>query len=143
MTHASRDTTTGLLFEQYTNRLQKEGINISKKKFCSFLESKGIDNVLNHLSWRFEPDEAYYLPNTNEIIIYEKKTQHTAGSADEKLGSCGWKITEYKDACAAIGINKVSYIYCFSSWFRQPRYTKLLKYIRSIDGCDYFFKEVA
>ena len=141
MTHASRNTTTGLLFEQKVNLNQENSINISKKKFCKFLESKGLTNVLDYLSWKFEPDEAYYLPLTNEVIIYEKKTQNTSGSADEKLGACAWKISEYKAACNAIGIFKVSYIYCFSDWFKQERYKKLLKYIRSVDDCDYFFAE--
>ena len=87
----------------------------------------------------FQPDEAYFLPDTNEVIIYEKKFQQTSGSADEKLGACGWKIKEYKDVFFAAGIDKVSYIYIFCDWFKQKRYEKLLRYIRSVDGCDYMF----
>ena len=140
MTHASRNTSTGLTFEQEAKDLCKSGINISKGKFCKFFIDKGI-NVLDYLSWKFQPDEAYFIPNSNEIIIYEKKTQNTSGSADEKLGACAWKISEYKDLCNAAGINNVSYIYCFSNWFKQDRYKKLLRYIRNTENCDYFFWE--
>lgn len=142
MTHALRDTSTGLNFEQQVKNIRTDGIDISKTKFCKFFEEKGID-ILNFLSWRFQPDEAYFLPKTNEIVIYEKKTQNTSGSTDEKLGACGWKIHEYKTLCEAAGIPKVSYIYCFSDWFKQDRYKKLLQYIRSVEGCDYFFQESA
>lgn len=142
MTHASRDTSTGLKFEEQIRIDRKDGINISKKRFCTFFKEKGID-VLDYLSWRFEPDEAYYLPKTNEVVIYEKKFQQTSGSVDEKLGACIWKIQEYRALCEAANINNVSYIYCFCSWFKNKRYEKLLKFIRNTDGCDYFFKEVA
>ena len=138
-THASRDTSTGLLFEQQVNRCHQDGINISKTKLKSFLAERGIKNPTQYLSWMFQPDEAYYIPNTNEVIIYEKKFQQTSGSADEKLGACAWKIQEYRECFAAAGIPTVSYIYIFCDWFKQARYEKLLKYIRSVDGCDYMF----
>lgn len=142
MTHASRDTSTGLRFEEKIRIDRKDGINISKKRFCTFFKEKGID-VLDYLSWCFEPDEAYYLPKTNEIVIYEKKFQQTSGSVDEKLGACAWKIQEYRALCEAASISNVSYIYCFCSWFKNKRYEKLLKFIRNTNGCDYFFKEAA
>lgn len=139
-THASRNTTTGLQFEQQVVIYQKDGINISKTKLKTFLKERGVTNPLEYLSWMFQPDEAYYIPDTNEVIIYEKKFQQTSGSVDEKLGACAWKIQEYKNVFSAAGIDKVSYIYVFCDWFKQPRYEKLLKYIRSVDGCDYIFK---
>ena len=137
MTHASRDTSSGLLFEEQA-QLQVAGINLSKGKLCKWVRSKGIEPT-DYLSWEFKPDEAYFLPLKNEVIIYEKKTQNTAGSCDEKLGACRWKIQEYKDLFQACGINKVSYIYILSDWFKNPRYTKLLRYIRNTPDCDYFF----
>lgn len=140
-THASRNTTTGLDFENYISMSRKDGINISKTKLKSFLKEKGMNDPTLYLSWMFQPDEAYYLPESNEIVIYEKKFQQTSGSADEKLGACAWKIQEYKNCFSAIGISKVSYIYIFCDWFKQPRYEKLLAYIRSIDGCDYIFAD--
>lgn len=138
MTHASRDTTTGLTFEHQAKIARQDGINLSKTRLASWVKTKGI-NLTDYLSWNFQPDEAYFLPNTNEVIIYEKKAQHTNGSADEKLGNCAWKIQEYKNLFAACGIDKVSYIFIFNDWFKQSRYEKLLNYIRSVDDCDYFF----
>ena len=139
-THASRNTTTGLTFEQQVDMTREDSVNISKSKLKKFLIDRGV-NPLDYLSWMFQPDEAYYLPETNEVIIYEKKFQSTSGSADEKLGACAWKIQEYRNVFAAVGIPTVSYIYIFCDWFKQPRYEKLLKYIRSVDGCDYIFAD--
>ena len=110
-THASRDTSTGLTFEQQVSAHRKDGIDISKTKLKKFLTEKGVKNPTEYLSWMFQPDEAYYIPETNEVVIYEKKFQQTSGSADEKLGACAWKIQEYKRCFEAAGINKVSYIY--------------------------------
>lgn len=138
MTTASRDTTIGLTFEQQATIARTDGEDLSKRKLASWCLKRGI-NITDYLSWAFQPDEAYYLKNNNEIIIYEKKSQHCSGSADEKLGNCAWKIKEYRDLFHACGIDKVSYIFIFNEWFKQPRYEKLLKYIKSIDGCDYFF----
>lgn len=140
MTHASRDTTTGLLFEDKV-RVESIGQNISKKKLCKFLRDSGLKDVTEYLSWNFEPDEAYYLPDTNEVIIYEKKFQQTSGSADEKLPACVWKVQEYRNAFSAVGINKVSYVYILCDWFKQKRYEKILKYIRNAEDCDYRFVE--
>lgn len=140
MTHASRDTTTGLTFEHQAKIARKDGVNLSKRHLATWVKEKGI-NPTDYLSWVFQPDEAYFLPKTNEVIIYEKKAQHTSGSTDEKLGNCAWKIQEYKNLFSACGINKISYIYIFNDWFKQPRYKKLLNYIRSVNDCDYFFWE--
>ena len=140
MTHASRNTTTGLTFEAQAVIARKDGENLSKRKLISWCKERGITPT-DYLSWNFQPDEAYYLKDTNEIIIYEKKAQHCNGSADEKLGNCAWKIGEYKNLFHACGIDKVSYIFIFNDWFRQPRYEKLLKYIKSVPDCDYFFWE--
>ena len=137
MTHASRDTTTGLTFEKLAQIHRTDGVDISKKKLKKFLQERGLSDPTEYLSWMFEPDEAYYLPETNEIVIYEKKFQQKNGSADEKLGNCAWKIAEYRACFSAVGISTVSYVYLLCDWFASPRYSKLLKYIRSVEGCDY------
>lgn len=139
-THASRNTTTGLEFEKRCALDRKDGVNISKTKLRPWAKEHGVD-VLDHLSWSFLPDEAYFLEDTNEVVIYEKKFQQTAGSADEKLGNCAWKISEYRSLFSAMGIENVSYIFIFNDWFKQDRYKKLLAYIKSVPGCDYFFAE--
>lgn len=139
MTHASRDTTTGLNFEEQATIARKDGIDISKRKLVSWCKDHGVSKVTDYLSWVFQPDEAYFLPDTNEVIIYEKKSQTCNGSADEKLGNCAWKISEYKNLFTACGASKVSYIFIFNDWFKQKRYEKLLKYIKNVENCDYFF----
>ena len=139
-THASRNTITGLEFEARMRIDRTDGENISKSRLKTWAKEKGV-NVLDYLSWVFQPDEAYYLADTNEVVIYEKRFQQTSGSADEKLGNCAWKIQEYRALCNALGIDKVSYIFVFNDWFKQDRYTKLLAYIKSVPDCDYFFAE--
>lgn len=141
MTHASRNTTTGLTFETQAVIARNDGINLSKTKLKDWCKERGVKDITEYLSWAFQPDEAYYLPETDEVIIYEKKAQHCNGSADEKLGNCAWKIGEYKNLFAACGVNKVSYIFIFNDWFKQKRYEKLLHYIKSVEDCDYFFWE--
>ena len=134
------NTLTGLTFEAQARVARQDGIDLSKTKLKAWVKSKGLE-ITDYLSWAFQPDEAYYLPDTNEVIIYEKKAQTTSGSVDEKLGNCAWKISEYKALFHACGIDKVSYIYIFNDWFKQKRYEKLLSYIKSVKDCDYFFWE--
>lgn len=157
MTHASRNTTTGLTFEQKAMLDRKDGINISKKGFLPFfrehfhIEPAKTRNTPNGiLSWSFEPDEAYYFPERNELIIYEKKHQETNGTVDLKLASCAWWYNEYKRLCDAVGIDNLSYIFILDEWFRDPtpkpkatsnkeRYASMLEHIRNTPGCNYFF----
>ena len=135
-THASRDTTTGINFENVTDFCRSDGLRIRKGKFCNFIEQMGG----KALQWRFQPDDAYYFKDTNEIVIYEKKMQSTQGSCDEKPGNCAWHLDGYRIMAASIGIlpEKVIIIYIFSDWFKQPKYEHMLDFIKR-SGCDYFF----
>lgn len=137
--HASRNTLTGLTFEQKAALDRKDGVNISKKKFCSFFKTTFNIDPLDYLAWKFEPDEAYYFPERKELIIYEKKTQHCSGSADMKLPACGWWYQEYQKLCNAVGIFHLSYIFILDEWFKNTRYKSILEFIKATPGCDYFF----
>ena len=139
MTHASRDTTTGLEFEK-AYQLNKQGINLTKTKLYSYLKEHGI-KWENIISRKLLPDEAYFNPTTKELTIYEKKFQQTQGSADEKPQTCGFKISQFRKLGAAIGAEKVTYTYILNDWFAQPMYKDMLDYIRSVDGCDYIIVE--
>lgn len=139
MTHASRDTTTGLEFEK-TYQLNKQGINLTKTKLYLYLKEHGI-KWENIISRKLLPDEAYFNPTTKELTIYEKKFQQTQGSADEKPQTCGFKISQFRKLGAAIGAEKVTYTYILNDWFAQPMYKDMLDYIRSVDGCDYIIVE--
>ena len=139
MTHASRDTTTGLLFEERV-KIQENGVNVTKHELYRYLKSKGIDYT-TLISKKLLPDEAFVDVENSRLVIYEKKFQQTAGSADEKPQTCAFKIWEYRKIAAALGLNDVTYTYIFNEWFKKPEYRDMLEYIKSVDGCDYFFWE--
>lgn len=139
MTHASRDTTTGLLFEEKV-KLQAEGIDVTKHKLYQYLSEKGID-YKSLISTKLLPDEAYIDEANSCLRVYEKKFQQTAGSADEKPQTCAFKIFQYKKIAAALGLKNTTYTYIFNDWFKKPKYSDMLDYIKSVEGCDYFFWE--
>lgn len=139
MTHASRDTTTGLLFEERV-KIQENGINVTKHELYRHLKSRGIDYT-TLISKQLLPDEAFIDLENSRLVIYEKKFQQTAGSADEKPQTCAFKIWEYRKIAAALGLKDVTYTYIFNEWFKKPVYKDMLEYIKSVDGCDYFFWE--
>lgn len=139
MTHASRDTTTGLLFEERV-KIQEQGINVTKHELYRYLKSKGIDYT-NLISKKLLPDEAFIDTKNFRLVIYEKKFQQTPGSADEKPQTCAFKIWEYRKIATALGLKDVTYTYIFNEWFKRPEYKDMLDYIKSVDGCDYFFWE--
>lgn len=139
MTHASRDTTTGLLFEERV-KLKKEGIDVTKHELYRYLTKMGIDYT-TFISKKLLPDEAFIDLENSRLIIYEKKFQQSAGSADEKPQTCAFKILQYKKLATALGLKDVTYTYIFNDWFKKPEYKDMLDYIKSVDGCDYFFWE--
>lgn len=133
----SRDTTTGLKFEEQV-QIQSDGINLSKHKLYAYLEKQGID-YRDIISRKILPDECYLVDDS--LRVYEKKFQQTGGSADEKPQTCGFKIQQFRKIGAALGIKPedVSYTYVFNDWFQKPEYKDMLDYIKTVDGCDYFF----
>lgn len=138
-THASRNTTTGLTFEEKV-KMESLGEDISKHALYRFLAKNNI-NWEQYISKKLLPDEAYFDKTNNRVIIYEKKYQQTEGSADEKPQTCAFKIYEYRKLFKSLGITDVSYIYIFNDWFKKPQYKDMLEYIKSVDGCDYIFAE--
>lgn len=139
MTHASRNTTTGLLFEEKA-KLQIDGIDVTKHKLYDYLSKKGIDYKIL-LSKKLLPDEAYIDETNSCLKVYEKKFQQTPGSADEKPQTCAFKIFQFKKIAAALGLKNTTYTYIFNDWFKNPKYADMLEYIKSVEGCDYFFWE--
>lgn len=92
------------------------------------------------ISKKLLPDEAYFV--NGELKIYEKKYQQVAGSVDEKLQTCAFKLLQYQKIGRALKAKKVTYTYLLNNWFTKPEYKDVLNYIRSIDGCDYKIVEV-
>ena len=138
MTHATRDTTTGLTWENLVSFTNK-GIDISKHKLYQFLKDRGVE-WQDIISKKLLPDEAYFDEESKSVMIYEKKFQQTQGSADEKPQTCAFKIQQFRKLFAPLGITDVSYIYVFNDWFEKPEYRDMLNYIKSVDGCDYIIK---
>lgn len=139
MTHASRDTTTGLLFEERV-KVKKEGIDVTKHELYRYLSKKGIDYT-TLISKKLLPDEAFIDLDNSRLVVYEKKFQQAAGPADEKPQTCAFKILQYKKIATALDLKDVTYTYIFNDWFKKPEYKDMLDYIKSVDGCDYFFWE--
>lgn len=70
MTHASRDTTTGLRFEEEVT-IHKEGVNLTKNALYSYLKNQKI-NWEDLLSRKLLPDEAYYDGHMKKNINKQK-----------------------------------------------------------------------
>lgn len=139
MTHASRNTMTGLDFENAARiSCPSNAIDLTKNKLYSYLKDSGID-WRKYISRKLLPDNAFLFKADKEVVIYEKKFQQCNGSADEKPQTCAFKIMQYRKLFSALGIEKVSYIYVFNDWFENAMYRDMLDYIKSVDGCDYIF----
>lgn len=151
------NTKTGLYFEgkvdfltfikkqkNYTVRgneifYNKENVAFSFKKngLYKYLEKKGID-YKKFISKKLLPDDAVFVIVNNTFFILEIKFQKVAGSTDEKLQTCDFKIKQYRKLLSELNV-KVKFIYILSDWFKKPEYKDVLDYIISIDGCSYYF----
>lgn len=117
---------------------QKVGTLFEKnKRYKNRLEAKDID-YKQLLSKKLLPDDALLVGDTLHII--EKKHQAGAGSVDEKLQTCHFKLRQYTKLLAPLGI-RVEFHYMLSDWFKAPSYRDVLEYIEEV-GCDYFFLEI-
>lgn len=61
-----------------------------------------------------------------------------AGSTDEKLQTCDFKIKQYRKLLSRLNV-EVEYIYILNDWFDTSGYKDVLDYIISIKGCSYYF----
>ncbi|MDD3324514.1 MAG: hypothetical protein PHN38_05280 [Sulfurospirillaceae bacterium] len=89
------------------------------------------------LSKKLLPDEAIYVIKENTVFIIEMKSQVVAGSVDEKLQTCGFKLIQYKKLFAPLNY-EVEYLYILNDWFKKPEYQDVLDYI-IYTGCKYYF----
>ena len=62
------------------------------------------------VSKKLLPDEAFVNNITRTIYIIEKKFQHRAGSVDEKLQTCDFKLKQYKKLANLVGFD-IEYIF--------------------------------
>lgn len=152
------NTKTGLYFEEEANflnliRKQKDykvenntvfyngkevAMTFKKYELYSYLEKNGID-YKKFISRKILPDDAIFVIANNTLFIIEVKFQNVAGSTDEKLQTCDFKIKQYKKLLSQLNV-EVQYIYVLNKWFEKPEYKDVLDYIISINGCSYYFE---
>ncbi|HQS72456.1 MAG TPA: hypothetical protein PLH07_04815 [Sulfurovum sp.] len=111
--------------------------SFKKHELYRFLDEQGIDwNSI--LSKKLLPDDAIYVTINNTIFIIEVKYQEVAGSVDEKLQTCGFKLWQYRRLFSTLNY-EVQYIYILNDWFRHQQYRDTLTYVIS-QGCGYYFE---
>ncbi len=111
--------------------------SFKKHELYRYLELVGVD-WKKILSKKLLPDDVIYVLNNNTVFIIEVKYQEVAGSVDEKLQTCGFKLSQYKRLFAPLNHN-VEYIYILNDWFRKPEYKDTLDYIIHMH-CRYYFE---
>lgn len=116
------------------------GLLMQKNALYNYLQSLG-QNYKKILSKRLLPDECFYNIKTKTLYIAEKKYQGGAGSVDEKLQTCDFKLKQYKRLIENVeNINNVEYFYVLSDFFTDSKYKDVLQYINDV-GCHYFYNE--
>ncbi len=119
----------------YKNR--EVGLTFKKHGLYQYLEESGI-NYHDFISKKLLPDDAIFVISNNTMHIIEIKFQEVAGSTDEKLQTCDFKIKQYKKLLSRLNI-EVKYIYILNDWFKKSEYKDVLDYIISINGCSFYF----
>jgi len=114
--------------------------SFKKYDLYRYLEKNGI-NYKNFISKKLLPDDAIFVITKNTFFILEIKFQQVEGSTDEKLQTCDFKIKQYKKLLTPLKVG-VEFIYVLNNWFKKPVYKDVLKYIKSIKGCSYYFNEL-
>lgn len=111
--------------------------SFKKHGLYKYLEEQGID-YKDFISKRLLPDDAIFVITNNTFFILEIKFQEVAGSTDEKLQTCDFKIKQYRKLLSRLNV-EVEYIYILNDWFKKPEYKDVLDYIISVNGCSYYF----
>ncbi|MFA4946342.1 MAG: hypothetical protein WC607_02250 [Candidatus Micrarchaeia archaeon] len=106
--------------------------------YSGLLAPMGV-NVGKLISKKLLPDDAVLVLVNETLFIVETKFQTVAGSVDEKLQTCDFKLKQYKKLVEPK--LKVKYVYVLNDWFKKKEYADVLAYIKSVD-CDYFFNEL-
>jgi hypothetical protein len=157
----ARTNEVGLKFEQETSladalcKASVKGVDLDPVDFekkpgerIGYLAGKGKlykrflkhHNIKSVVSKKLLPDEAFINEVEKILYVIEKKFQHRAGSVDEKLQTCDFKLKQYKKLAKLNGYD-VKYIYLLSDWFKHEQYRDVLDYIKSV-GCFYYFNEI-
>jgi len=116
------------------------GLSFKKHGLYRYLKEKGI-NYERFISKKILPDDLIFVIANNTFFIIEIKFQEVAGSTDEKLQTCDFKIKQYRKLLSQLKV-EVEYIYILNDWFKDPGYKDVLDYIISINGCSYYFNDL-
>ena len=116
---------------------EKVALSFKKYGLYEYLEENQID-YREFISKRLLPDDAIFVITNNTLFIIEVKFQEVAGSTDEKLQTCDFKIKQYRKLLSQLNI-EVQYVYILNDWFKKSEYKDVLDYIISINGCSYYF----
>jgi len=117
---------------------EKVAVSFKKYGLYKYLEKHGID-YRKIISKRLLPDDAVFVITNNTFFILEIKFQEVAGSTDEKLQTCDFKVKQYRKLLAPLNV-EVQYIYILNDWFKKSEYKDVLGYIISTPGCSYYFE---
>jgi len=116
---------------------KKVGLTFKKHGLYRYLDENDVD-YKKFISKKLLPDDAVFVIANNTMHIIEIKFQEVAGSTDEKLQTCDFKIKQYRKLLSTLNV-EVKYIYILNDWFKKPEYKDVLDYIISISGCYYYF----
>ena len=116
-----------------------EEVALAFKKYglYNYLKENKID-YKKIISKKLLPDDAIFVIANNTFFVLEIKFQEVAGSTDEKLQTCDFKIKQYRKLLSQLNV-EVQYIYILNDWFKKTEYKDVLDYIISINGCSYYF----
>jgi len=115
------------------------GLLFKKHGLYKFLRRERVD-FRRILSKKLLPDNVFLNYANKTAYVIEVKYQVTAGSVDEKLQTCHFKLGQFRKLFEPLGYH-VQFCYVLNAWFRKDEYRDTLNYIQNC-GCSYFFKEV-
>jgi len=107
--------------------------------YTKFLDERKVD-WKSIITKKLLPDDVIYVLANNTLFVVELKFQEVAGSVDEKLQTCHFKLRQYRKLLNGTDV-KVEYLYVLNGWFKKPEYVDVLEYIKEV-GCHYFFEEL-
>lgn len=116
---------------------EQVALSFKKNELYKYLKEQGVD-YREFISRKILPDDAIFVITNNTFFILEIKFQEVAGSTDEKLQTCDFKIKQYKKLLSRLNV-EVEYIYILNDWFKKSEYKDVLDYIITVKGCSYYF----
>lgn len=93
----------------------KEFIYLPRTQLQKYMKNKGEMSDAPKMHGAKEPDQCYFDPVCNKIIIVECKNQNGTGSAAEKIQGVTAKIDNYKEQYPSCDIK---FVFCLSNWFK-------------------------